>query len=146
MKKKKKIIKPKNKKATVKKLRTEREKKLFKLISENLGKKGKGKSMKELMMNAGYSENTALQQTRILGKVKETKEFKSYIDRLKAHREVIIERMESLIGTAKYGEISMSLSRIENIVLLSEGKPTENVNVLSGKKKDEIDNIFKENS
>lgn len=144
---KKKIIKKTlKKKVIVKKIRTEKQKKLIKLISENLGKNTGAKTMLDMMIEAGYARSTALQQTSILCEVKETKEFKNYIERLESHREEIMKRMEALVGTAKYGELSMTLARIENIILLGQGKPTSIVNELSEKEKKAMDDLYKENS
>lgn len=127
-------------------IRTEKEKKLFKLILDNFGKTGKARTMYELMIEAGYSHNTAHEQSRILNKIKSTKEYTNYVERLEKHRETVIKRMEETVGTAKYGELSQSLARIENIVLLSQGRPTSNLNILSDEEKEDLDHLFDENS
>lgn len=144
--KKKQIKKPIKKKVDTSKLRTEKEKKLFNLISANLGNKKGTKTMEEMMIEAGYSLSTARQQSSILCKVKASKEYKGYIEKLIAHRDKIIGLMEERSSQAKYGELSQSLARIENIILLSEGKPTSNVNVLSDEDKNNLDELFDENS
>jgi len=144
--KKKLIKKTPKKKVKVKRIRTEKEKKLFQLISANLGKTGKTKTIERMMLEAGYSKSMARQQSGIMCKIKKTKEFKNYIERLENHREKIMEWMDKKIDKAKYGELSASLARIENILLLSAGKPTSIINELSDKEKTELDKIYEENS
>lgn len=144
---KKKIIKKKiKKKVDTSILRTEKEKKLFNLISANLGNKKGTKTMEEMMIEAGYSLSTARQQSAILCKVKASKEYKGYIEKLIAHRDKVIDLMETNASTAKYGELTASLARIENIILLGQGKSTSNVNILTKEEEEDLDGLFEENA
>lgn len=136
----------KNKGKTVKKLKTPNQKKLFELISENIGKTGPKKTLEEMMIEAGYAESTARQQAGIMAGIKESEEFGNYLERLEKHKEKIILRMEKLVDHAQYNELSMALSRIENILLLAQGKPTSNVNILTDDEKKKLDQLFDENS
>ncbi len=136
----------KNKKAPVKRLKTAKQKKLIKLISENLGGKKGGRTMKSMMLEAGYSESMANQQSSVLCLIKESKEFGDYIERLENMREKLMKRMEDTIDEASHSEVSASLARTENIILLASGRPTANVKILSEEDKEKMDSLFKDNS
>lgn len=138
--------KPITKKPIVKKLKTDKEKKLLNLIMANSGKTRRTKSIEAMMLEAGYARNTARQQKPIIDKIKQTKEYKNYIERLIAHRDKIIELMEEKAPRAEYRDLSSTLARVENIVLLAEGKPTSNINIISEEEKEKLDNLFDENS
>jgi len=134
------------KKAIVKRLGTPKEKKLIKIFSENFGKTGGSKTIQEMMMEAGYAKSTAMQQSVIIGRIKDSKEYQDHLKWLNRHKEMIMNRMDENIDKADYGELSRTLARIENIILLSQGKPTSNLNILSDKGKQELDDLFKDNS
>jgi len=140
------VKKTPKKKVIVKKLETEKQKKLFKLISENFGKSGGTKTMQEMMISAGYSETTSKQQTAILCKIKESEEYKDYIAWIEKHRKKIMKKMDDKIGSADYGELSRTFARLENILLLSQGKPTSNINVLSEEEKKDLDKLADDNA
>lgn len=77
------------------------------------------------MLEAGYSEESARQQTNTLNTLGLKEELKPIVDRLETERDEILKEMMKKRGKAKYGELSKSFDiLIKNMQLLG-GKPTE---------------------
>lgn len=102
------------------KIQTDKQRKLVKLLSENIGL-AKPKTMLEMMLEAGYTEETAHQQSGILRGVRE--ELDPIVAKLEAHRLKVIERMAKKIDAATYRDLTDALDKTtKNIQLLSGGK------------------------
>jgi len=119
------------------KVNTQKQKKLINLISENLGTKGFTKTMYQMMLEAGYSEKNARQQSTILDSIKD--KVKPIVDRLKDERDRALALMSKKITDAKYRDLVDSTDKMtRNIQLLSD-KPTDNIkNILTKEQVDEI--------
>lgn len=128
------MSKPVKKKSTKQKRNTEKMKKLVKLISVNLGI-ARPKSMYEMMIEAGYSEKTARQQSAILMRIKE--DLKPLTNRLEEERDAILMEMVLKRPLAKYSELSASLDRISKNIQLLSNKPTDIVKTEYGELTDE---------
>lgn len=100
---------------------TTRQQKLIKLLLENLGNPKGGKSMYDMMLEAGYEETTAHEQSGTLAGIRE--ELKPFVQKLMDHREKVIERMQATLPKAQYHNLVESLDKLtKNIQLLSGGK------------------------
>lgn len=108
---------------------TERQKKLIKLLSENLGKRG-GEilNLGDLLREAGYSESMARSPAQVFKGSKTIKTVAdSFIKRLQDHRSKALARMDKLVDKAGYRDAVDGLDKTtKNIQLLTGGK-TENV-------------------
>ncbi len=105
-------------------INTEKQKKFIKLLTENIGNK-QTKSLKQLMLDAGYSESVALQQTQVLNSVKD--KVKPLVGKLEKERDNILEAMAKKREGAGYSDLVRGLDiTIKNIQLLG-GEATENI-------------------
>lgn len=108
-----------------------RKERLLQLISENFGK-SKPLTMYQMMLNAGYAESTAKQQSAVLMTIKEGAEegdptVTSHLERLKKIREKMLARLEDQVQYAKYGSLAYGLTVLDKSIALMEGKPTERI-------------------
>ncbi|MCR4307134.1 MAG: hypothetical protein NUV80_01080 [Candidatus Berkelbacteria bacterium] len=110
---------PKKKSKTL----TTRQQKLIKLVSENIGNPNGTKTMYEMMLEAGFKESTAKQQSGILGGVKQ--ELQSIVQKLVDHREKVVERMQKTLPKAQYHNLVESLDKLTKNIQLLSGKPTD---------------------
>jgi phage terminase small subunit len=108
----------------VAKIQTDKQRKLIQLISENLGL-AKPKTMMEMMLEAGYSEETAHQQSTILVGIRE--ELDPIARKLEDHREKVIARMAVKLKSATYRDLTDSLDKTTKNIQLLRGKATENI-------------------
>lgn len=106
----------------VAKIQTDKQRKLVKLISENVGL-AKPKTLIEMMLEAGYEESTAKQQSGILGGIRE--ELDPIVRKLEDHREKVIARMALKIDDATYRDLTDSLDKTTKNIQLLRGKATE---------------------
>jgi hypothetical protein len=102
------------------KIQTDKQRKLVKLLSENLGRE-KPMTMMEMMLAAGYEESTARQQTSILVGIQE--ELAPIVQKMVDHRDNIIAEMVKKMPKAKYRDLTDGFDKLtKNIQLLSGGK------------------------
>ena len=106
-----------------KKRYTEKQKKLLKLMSENISSRGFTKTMKDMMLEAGYALSVAKRQAGILDGLKE--ETKSLMQALIDERDEAIKAMRSKRGKAKYRDLSDAIDKLTKVIQLLGGKPTE---------------------
>lgn len=104
------------------KIQTDKQRKLVKLLSENVGLP-KPKTMLEMMLDAGYSEETARQQTGILNGIRE--ELDPIVAELEAHRTEVLARMRKEFSKARYRDLSDSMDKLTKQVQLLSGKATD---------------------
>lgn len=119
------------------KIQTDKQRKLLKLLSENLGL-GKPKTLYDMMLEAGYEESTARQQSLTLRGIRE--ELNPIVARLEKHREKIIARMEKEISKARYRDLTDALDKVTKNIQLLSGGATEHIAakvvILPGRKSD----------
>ena len=115
---------PKKKRPTL----TEHQKKLIKLITDNLGNPEETKTMYDLMLLAGYSEESAHQQSNILAGIRE--HLTPIVTEMEQHRNDVVAEMRKKLPKAKYRDLTDALDKLtKNIQLLSGGKTSnEQVN------------------
>ena len=141
---------PKKKSKTVKEngktRETQKKKKLVSLISVNFGKTGKDKmTMYEMMIESGYSESSAKQQSTTLLGVKKTDEFQKNLQWMKDHRDKIKARMDALVGKAGYADIARTIDRLDRSIELAEGRPTGRTEIVGEGEKEELDALLDDN-
>jgi hypothetical protein len=103
-------------------IQTDKQRKLVKLLSENVGL-AKPKTMLEMMLDAGYSEETARQQTGILNGIRE--ELDPIVAEIEAHRVEVLARMRKEFSKAKYRDLSDPMDKLTKQVQLLSGKATD---------------------
>lgn len=115
---------------------TIRKKNLVRLISANLGKTGKDvKNMYEMMLEAGYPETTARQQTEILKGIEP--ELKTIADQMEEERQAIMLEMKKKRKKAQYHQLVSGADIMTKNIQLLKGKATEIVKTYDwGKYKD----------
>jgi hypothetical protein len=112
------------------KIQTDKQRKLVKLVSENLGL-AKPKTMMEMMLEAGYSDESARQQSTILVGIRD--ELDPIVQKLEAHRLKVIDRLSKKLDAASYRDLTDSLDKLTKNIQLLRGKATERPNnVITG--------------
>jgi hypothetical protein len=104
------------------KRQTDKQAKLVKLISENVGL-AKPKTLLEMMLEAGYEESTARQQSGILNGIQD--QLDPIVQKLEAHRLKVIDRLAKKLDAATYRDLTDSLDKLTKNIQLLRGKPTE---------------------
>lgn len=106
-----------------KKTLTIRQQKLIRLITENLGKEEGCKTLYEMMLEAGLSENSARQQSNIMAGIKD--EFEPIVEKMIAERTRAIEAMAGKLSEAKYRDLTDAQDKLTKNIQLLSGKETE---------------------
>ena len=106
---------------------TPKQRKLVRIFSENLGIEGFTKTMYSMMLEAGYSENSAKQQTTILAGIKE--ELEPIANELEDIRNKAINRLKQskLTDKAGYKALIDGIDKLTRNIQLIKGKSTENI-------------------
>lgn len=102
---------------------TEKQKKMIKLFTENIGSSKKTKTLKAMMLEAGYSESSANQQTSLLSPIRDR--MKTVVDKLEKEREEILKEMVNKRKKANYSDLVKGLDITTKNIQLLGGKPTE---------------------
>ncbi|MFZ5365423.1 MAG: hypothetical protein ACOZBH_04490 [Patescibacteria group bacterium] len=102
---------------------TIKQRKLQKLILENLGKEGGSMTMTEMMIKAGYSKSTAHEQSRTLCGIKD--KIEPFIEKLESEKEAILDEMIKKRSKARYADLTTAFDKISKHAQLLRGKPTE---------------------
>ncbi len=88
---------------------TQKQLKLLNLISENIGNKGFSKSMYQLMLDAGYSETTAHQQSGTLMSIRG--EIDDIANICLKNAETALQRLNLKIDDARYGDLVTAVTK-----------------------------------
>lgn len=105
---------------------TARQQKLVKLILENIGTKGKTKSMYQMMLESGYAESTAHEQSGILSVIKEKPEVKNIVVRLEAMRDKAMRALEKKdLNKIDANSVARMMRDLNHDIELLSGRPTE---------------------
>ena len=102
---------------------TEKQKKLIKLISENINSRGFTKTMTDMMLEAGYSKSMAKRQQATLESIE--KETEPIVQTILEERDAAIKAMKGKRKDAKYRELAETVERLTKVAQLLGGKPTE---------------------
>ena len=107
-----------------KKLNT-RQKKLVRIISDNISNRGFTKSMTQMLKEAGYEESTARQQAEVLSRIED--ELDPLITSLEKERNRALKQLTKKITKAKYRDLVDAIDKFTKVIQLLSGKPTERV-------------------
>lgn len=127
---------------------TAKQNKLFKLITENYGRKGGVKSLGELLTEAGYSIHSANNPKKILVSPPLQEEVGDFIEELDKKRKLAMKHIteKKIEHTSAYSLALITDILTKNHQLLS-GKETERHGFnLSDAEKAKIDKIFDDNT
>ena len=103
---------------------TEKQKKLVKEFSENFGKKGFTKTIEQMMIDAGYEESTAKQQSATLVGIRE--ELKPIVEQLEAKRQIAINKIsDEKLDDTKARDLAYIVDILTKNIQLLSGKDTE---------------------
>jgi phage terminase small subunit len=109
------------------KIQTDKQRKLVRLLSENLGL-AKPKTMLEMMIEAGYSDETARQQSSVLAGIRVP-----IVNEMQRHPDEVIKRMRMQISKAKYRDLTDAIDKLTKNIQLLRGEATERPNnVITG--------------
>ena len=126
-----------------KKKETQRQKKLTKLILENLGNK-KPKTMYQMMLDSGYADSTAKEQSQILSRLDVDD---SILDKLIEHRKKLLIVLDDKLKTASYADAYRATEALTKVIELLAGNPTDRTEfVLPDADKKKLDEILDDNS
>lgn len=104
---------------------TIRAQKLVGLISDNLGNPEGGRTMYEMMVEAGYSESTARQQTNILAGIRP--KLRPLVAQLESAREAALALLPLKITKASYRDLVTAIDRFNASIALFDGEPTSRI-------------------
>ena len=101
--------------------------------------KGDGKSIAAILLEAGYAPESARQETNIMAGIKP--HIAPFVERMEAHRQRVMERLEAKVDDAGYADLVRSLDVLTHNIQLLGGKPTANV-ALSAEVRAAIDHLI----
>jgi len=122
---------------TIKKKRkgTAKQKKLLHIFSENIGMKGFTKSMYQMMIEAGYSETSAKQQTTLLAGIQKELEIidplANIMGELRNKAIKVLKESKDKFEKASLKDLIDSIDKLTKNIQLVSGKPTENIAMAS---------------
>lgn len=125
-----------------------KQQKLVRLVLENLGSKGITKTLRQIMLEAGYSAQTARGAAREIIQSSTVQEaLDPYIRELDDKRRLALSHItdKKLKGTNAYSLALINDLLTKNHQLLS-GKETGRIGVLDDEEKSRIDALFKKNN
>ncbi|HKQ06135.1 MAG TPA: hypothetical protein VJ464_13450 [Blastocatellia bacterium] len=115
-----------------KKKLTEHQKKLIRLITDNLGNSGPAKTLEELMLEAGYSPESARQQSNIMAGIRP--QLEPIIEKLQTRRDRAAEAItDKKLDKASARDAAYVVDLLTKNIQLLSGKATERPNnVITG--------------
>ena len=117
---------------------TPQQKRAVELFKQNtLG--GTGKSVEAILLEAGYSEESAKQQTNVMAGIRP--HLQPFMERMIAHREAVLSKMEERIDKADYADLTRALDKLTHNIQLLGGKPTGNV-ILTDARRAELEELI----
>jgi hypothetical protein len=116
---------------------TPQQKRAVELFKQNI-LAGGTKSFQDILLEAGYSEETARQQVNVMAGIKP--HLQDFITEMEEHRKVVIEKMKTRIDSASYSDLVTSLDKLTKNIQLLGGKPTGNF-VLTEERRKELEAI-----
>lgn len=118
---------------------TPKQRKLLKLIMENVGKTGKALPMTKILKMAGYSDGVSHNQNVLAGiGGKDNVLLKDMI----ATREKMVKRAQALAGKAGFRNLVEAIEKYTKVIQLLSGRPTE-VFSLTSEEQDDLDRALK---
>lgn len=97
-------------------------------------KAGKPFSVEATLRQAGYSPESAKQQTNVMESLKP--HLQPIVERLEAHRDKILERMEAKVDKASYADLARALDITTKSARLLGGKSTQNIALIAERRRE----------
>ncbi|MES2134875.1 MAG: hypothetical protein V4449_01370 [Patescibacteria group bacterium] len=100
-----------------------------------------------MMLQVGYAPSTARSRhIEILSAVRQEPEIVSHLDRLKALRSKLLDRIEEEVGKADFRSAVGCFAILERSILLLEGKATTRIeHALSEEERQQLERILRQN-
>ncbi len=117
---------------------TPQQKRAVELFKQNMLTSGT-KSFQDILLEAGYSEETARQQSNVMAGIKP--HLADFIEEMKEHRDVVMERMKGQVQSADYASLVRAVDVLTRNIQLLGGKPTSNV-LLTDERRAELDALI----
>ena len=86
-----------------------------------------GKSMRQMMLTAGYSEPYARHPAKVRNTIAFKAKTKTFIEQIRSAQQDAIKRMEVTVDDATYRDVAQSLKSLTHIDRLVTGESTENI-------------------
>jgi hypothetical protein len=118
---------------------TPQQKRFIALFKQNV-LSGGTKSLKDLMREAGYSDESVRQYSNIMAGLKP--HLDPFVERMERHRDAVMTAMEEKVAEARYGELVRGLDTTVKGIRLLTGKSTANVGVIVGERRNELDRLL----
>ena len=90
---------------------------------------GTYKPIEDTLLEAGYAPESAKQITNVMAGIRPYVD--PVVDRLEKHRDKVLQRMETTVERASYGELVRSLDVSTRNIRLLTGKTTQNFGLLA---------------
>ena len=97
-------------------------------------------AISQCLLDAGYAPESVRQYSNIMKGLKP--HLQQTIDLMKEHRLRVAAHMEKKIATATYRELTQAFEALTENIQLLEGKPTQNVAVITEVRRREIEKLF----
>lgn len=104
---------------------TPKQTKLIKLLLENLGSKGKTKTLGELVLEAGYEKSMAKNPYQILESETIKEGMSDMVNELEKQRVKALKRLNETVDKASYRDAIDAIDKLTKNIQLLGGKPTE---------------------
>ncbi|ABE61213.1 hypothetical protein Nham_0317 [Nitrobacter hamburgensis X14] len=100
-----------------------------------------GKSIVQILKDAGYAEESARQWTNIMAGLRP--HLKPALDWMEIHRQKVMAKMDEHLEYATYDELRKSLASLTEAIQLLGGKPTANI-AISAEVRHRIDELIED--
>jgi hypothetical protein len=100
-----------------------------------------GKSMVQILKDAGYAEESARQWKNIMDGIRP--HLRPALDWMELHRQKVMSKMDEHLEYATYDELRKSLSSLTEGIQLLGGKPTANI-AISAEVRHRIDELIED--
>lgn len=117
---------------------TPQQKRAVELFKQNM-LSGGTKTIKDILLEAGYAKTSADQQHNAMSGIKPL--LQPFIDRMTAHREEVLKKMEEKIDSAHYADLTRSVDVLTKNIQLLSGKSTGNLTI-TDERRAELDELI----
>ncbi|HEY1747822.1 MAG TPA: hypothetical protein VGG11_13805 [Xanthobacteraceae bacterium] len=97
--------------------------------------------VEEILLKAGYSAESARQQTNIMAGIKP--HLKDTLNWMERHRMMVMDQMDLKLDDATYDELRKSMEAMTHAIQLLGGKPTHNI-AIAAEVRHRIDELFED--
>jgi triphosphoribosyl-dephospho-CoA synthetase len=117
---------------------TPQQKRAVELFKQNM-LSGGTKTILEILLEAGYSESSANQQTHVMAGIRP--HLQPFLQEMEEHRTEVLALMRKRFKRADYGALVRGFDILTHNLQLLAGKPTHNI-ALSGDRRAELEALI----